>query len=318
MTDTKVCSRCHEEKPKTEFGMRSDRKSGVQSHCKDCEHKRKYPNSERHIKQKCREGFKICSHCGKEKPLEEFRRRKDRKRGFASLCRECDNKKHYDKSHGKGICASCGESTNEGNDRCYECAIQKRDRDPEYIKKVIEANRKQRENPIYCENILILYTGQGFWYGHPTINKKRASPKYCEIFKEVKPRVRVFFDYTCTMCGEIETDVTHHVHHVFYEKKTCCWIDENGEYWTNLNARDHGEKDYYIGDNSNYFALLCDKCHGVSGGKFENRKKYADLLRKLIDEEHGGKSYYTEDEMAKLGYIKISKAEWKKSRWGLC
>jgi hypothetical protein len=307
LIDTKVCSRCHEEKPKTEFGIRSDRKSGIQSCCKDCEHKRKYPNSERRIKQICKDGFKICPHCGKEKSLDEFHKRNDRKHGFTAWCRECDNKKHHDNSHGKGICVDCGKSINKGFVRCYKCAIKIRDANPEHIKRVIEANRKQRENPIYCENILILYTDQGFWYGHPTINKKRASPKYCEIFKEVRPRVRVFFNHTCTMCGEIETNVAHNVHHVFYEKKTCCWIDDDGKYWTNLNARDHN-----IGDSSNYFALLCDKCHGISGGKFENRKKYADYLRKVIDEEYDGKSYYTEEEMTNVGYLKISRTEWIK------
>ena len=102
-----------------------------------------------------------------------------------------------------------------------------------------------------------------------------------------------------------------HDHHVFYEKKTCCWIDDNGEYWTDLNIKSHA-KDYYIGDNPNYFALLCNSCHSGSNGCYENRKKHADLLRDIIDTKYGGKSYYTEEEMIEHGYVKISRTKWEK------
>jgi hypothetical protein len=71
-------------------------------------------------------------------------------------------------------------------------------------------------------------------------------------------------------------------------------------YSTNLNARDHSEKDYLIGDNPNYFVTLCPYCHGVTGGNFENRKKWTDYFRDLLDTYYGGKCYLTEKEMADL------------------
>jgi hypothetical protein len=37
----KICSRCHQEKPLSDFHKRADRRSGVQSHCKSCQKVRK-------------------------------------------------------------------------------------------------------------------------------------------------------------------------------------------------------------------------------------------------------------------------------------
>ena len=170
-------------------------------------------------------------------------------------------------------------------------------------------NKEKRYGEKYKENHLISLTGQGFWYGHPIINNR--CQKYCEIFEEVKPRARSFFNHTCVKCGKFETTKSFNVHHVFYEKKACCWLDDNGEYWTNLNIKNH-ERDYYIGENPNYFALLCDNCHSSTNGGYDNRKKSADELKKLIDEKYNGKSYYTEEEMIELGYEKISKTKWIK------
>ena len=103
------------------------------------------------------------------------------------------------------------------------------------------------------------------------------------MFKEVSPRVRVFQNNKCMLCGKVEVGKRHHVHHVFYEKKTCCWVDDSGIYWTNLNAPNHKMKNYYIGNNPNYFALLCDKCHSKTNGTFKNRSKYANILSDIID-----------------------------------
>jgi hypothetical protein len=142
-------------------------------------------------------------------------------------------------------------------------------------------------------------------------NIKKAT--YCELFKEVSPRVRVFQNDKCIMCGATgeENNRKLNVHHVFYEKKTCCWIDENDEYWTNLGLENH-EKNYYIGPNPNYFALLCDRCHGTTNGNFRNRSFNANTLRDVIDFYFGGKSYYTEEEMIQNGYVKTSKTKWRK------
>jgi hypothetical protein len=90
----------------------------------------------------------------------------------------------------------------------------------------------------------------------------------------------------------------HMGHHVFYVKQACCWYNDDGEYYTNLNAKEHPENDYYIGYNPNYFVLLCPKCHGKTNGSFENRKRWADFFRDMIDTKYDGKCFLTKDEFA--------------------
>jgi hypothetical protein len=70
--DTKKCSRCHQEKPFSDFHKRSDKAIGVQSHCKVCqkERKQKYlstPSGQ----QKTREYAKKSYQLNKERSLEE-------------------------------------------------------------------------------------------------------------------------------------------------------------------------------------------------------------------------------------------------------
>ena len=128
----------------------------------------------------------------------------------------------------------------------------------------------------------------GFWYGNVRYN---GAPKYCEKWEDVNARVHAFFGNRCAVCGAPENGKAHMGHHVFYVKKACCWYNEDGVYYTNLNAPDHPEHDYCIGENPNYFVLLCNSCHSKTNGKFENRKKWADYFRTLIDERYGGKCY---------------------------
>jgi hypothetical protein len=184
-------------------------------------------------------------------------------------------------------------------------------KDINYLKRVSEGVQKALWGRTeYIINRIKSYYGGEFLNSHSDIDPI----KYCEIFNEVDPRVRIFQRNICLLCEktEIENGNKLHNHHVFYEKKTCCWLDANGEYWTTLNVKNHTDPDYYIGKNPNYFALLCNRCHGSTNGNYENRKASADKLRAIIDNRFGGKSYYTEDEMLELGYIKISKYKWDK------
>jgi hypothetical protein len=148
--------------------------------------------------------------------------------------------------------------------------LEKRNRDPDHIKKVIEG--------------LI----GGFWYGNV---RYPAAPIYCELWKDVNPRVHAFFDYKCCLCGRPENGRSHRGHHVFYVKEACCWYNESGEYYTNLNAPDHPEKDYLIGKNPNYFVILCGSCHGKTNGNFANRKKWADYFREMIDTRYNSECF---------------------------
>jgi hypothetical protein len=201
--------------------------------------------------------------------------------------------------------------------------IRKKGQDPIWRMKQKEATLLTRESSKWYENYLIGTTGQGYWYGHPSLCPDNRKYQYCMIFKDVTPRVRAFQGNECLLCGKtevqnlVECGKCLTVHHVFYEKQVCCWKDQNNEYWTNLGIKKHPKKDYYIGENPNYFVVLCNHCHcsnsgGASHGNYEARKASADKLRALIDEQFGGKSYYTENEMIEHGYVKISKYKWDK------
>jgi hypothetical protein len=128
----------------------------------------------------------------------------------------------------------------------------------------------------------------GFYVGNVRYD---LPPRYCEVWKDVNPRVHKFFDYKCVECGAPEVEHSHIGHHVFYVKESCCWYNEDGEYYTNLNCKKHPAPDYYIGKNPNYFVILCSTCHGKTNGNFDNRRKWADHFKDLIDTKYGGKCY---------------------------
>jgi hypothetical protein len=88
---------------------------------------------------------------------------------------------------------------------------------------------------------------------------------YCIKFtKEFRERVRAFFDYECVVCGVKQTTRKLHVHHVNYNKDTCC-------------------------DNSpRLFVTLCMSCHS----KTLLRREYWELyFTELIYNKYNGKCY---------------------------
>mgnify|MGYP004633154527 CR=1 FL=1 len=155
------------------------------------------------------------------------------------------------------------------------------------VQKGKEITELQKEK--ICETLI-----GGFWYG----NVRYGKLQYCELWKDVNPRVHAFFNNTCCLCGAKENGKSFAGHHIFYVKKACCWFNKEGIYYTNLNARDHKEHDYCIGENPNYFVILCPKCHGMTNGDFENRKKWADYFKEMIDTKYNGKCYFSREEMA--------------------
>lgn len=98
---------------------------------------------------------------------------------------------------------------------------------------------------------------------------------YCEKFNEqFKERVREFWGRKCGNCGksEIENGQKLSIHHVYYNKFTCC------------------------DDSEPSFVALCVSCHAKTNF---NRDIWEDHFSNLIY-ERGGKSFYTYDEYVKL------------------
>lgn len=108
----------------------------------------------------------------------------------------------------------------------------------------------------------------GFWYG----NVNYPEVKYCERWtKNLRDRVRAYFGYRCFECGIQQTYKKLQVHHVHYNKKTCC---------------DGSPSD---------LVPLCDSCHGKT---CHNRDFWeGHFVKKLYSLNPEGKCFFTKEEM---------------------
>lgn len=100
--------------------------------------------------------------------------------------------------------------------------------------------------------------------------------KYCPKFnRPFRRRVRARFEYKCVECGKTteENGESLCVHHVHYDKKTCC---KEGE---------------VVGDRK--FVALCRSCHIATNN---DREFWEDWFAEIIMEFYDGKSYFTEEE----------------------
>ena len=109
-----------------------------------------------------------------------------------------------------------------------------------------------------------------FWKGG--VSFEPYCPKFNSKFKK---RVRAFFKGTCVMCGcnQKETKRSLDVHHVNFDKMTCC--------------------------NSTLplFAALCNPCHRWVTA---HREEAEEMLTGLVNTVYGGKSYLTEEEYVSM------------------
>lgn len=230
---------------------------------------------------------KICLNCG-----EEFTTRSNIIKNYCS--NKCRNEHNISDISKK--CIVCKKQFYTPSHQLLQQCCSK-ECSAIFSKRIISFENELSENQLVAfENLLIENNNiiGGLWYGGVIYVKNK--PEYCDLWPDVNERVHAFFDYKCVGCGTPETNRSHAGHHVFYVKDACCWVNEDGIYYTNLNAPDHIKHDYCIGENPNYFVILCPECHGKTNGNFENRKIWADYYKNLIDTKYGGKSYYTKEE----------------------
>jgi endogenous inhibitor of DNA gyrase (YacG/DUF329 family) len=127
-----------------------------------------------------------------------------------------------------------------------------------------------------------------------------GGPKdYCEKWNlEFRRRIRAFFDHKCIECGTPQNEKLLHCHHVYYDKKACCSVNENGKYFSNLGIKEHPYSFEIVGD-PNKFVALCDNCHKKTSGK-KNREYWARHFEEIINNYYLGKSYFTKEEHEKI------------------
>jgi hypothetical protein len=128
-----------------------------------------------------------------------------------------------------------------------------------------------------------------------------AIKNYCAIWfdpvKKIRKRVRAFWNNTCVGCGTTRVNKNEkyrflHVHHVGRNKNACC----------------EGDLPDWL------FVPLCTSCHGKTKGK--NAESINAGYTELINNKHGGKSYYPLEEYDKLVAEGILKTEDYGSRDG--
>jgi hypothetical protein len=88
---TKKCSKCKNEKEKTDFYVKSQNKDGLCGQCKECYDEQR--NGDSVDLESLEEGKKKCTECPNYKPYSEFNKRKGSKDGYRNQCRECYNNK---------------------------------------------------------------------------------------------------------------------------------------------------------------------------------------------------------------------------------
>lgn len=109
------------------------------------------------------------------------------------------------------------------------------------------------------------------WYGGV---KHHDTPQYCEKWtRNLRERVRVFFDYKCVSCGTAQNGRKLHVHHVNYNKNTCC------------------------DDQPRLLVALCTSCHISTNN---HRKDWEKIYTDMIQGYYEGRCFLTEREMKSL------------------
>jgi hypothetical protein len=193
----------------------------------------------------------VCIHCNKE-----FTRTGHDKHNNKYCSRDCSQQHRVGKLHPR---------FNQVPVECTQCHTEL-SRSPSYIKGESWGNFCNHD----CKAKWMSEHNAGA--NHPQWQGGISYEPYCPLFNETfKQRVRAFFNNTCVSCGKLEADSNEHlhVHHVVYNKLTCC------------------------DDSPKLFVALCRSCHTKTN---HNRELYEEQFRNLIATKYQGRSYFTVEE----------------------
>lgn len=199
----------------------------------------------------------------KKKKLSEDHKEKLRIAGFKQTttdqkrekCRLNNLGKPKSKEHREKLSvAKTGQKPSEETIAKYRIRKQQLATDPDYL-------RHNSESVILAKNEI--------WYGGV---KYFEDNLYCELWTaELRERCRAFFGYLCFECGTPQGKRKLGVHHVHYNKKTCC---------------DGSPRD---------IVPLCQECHGKTTSG--DRKYWEQHFTEMLYGYYGGKCFFTKEEM---------------------
>lgn len=167
-----------------------------------------------------------------------------------------------------------------------EAVKNSRRNDPIIIAKVSEETKKRWQDPEFRSMMSVKHMASwdknyerkmrrvelnigGFWYGNVRYNE---GPQYCELWNEnLRERCRTYFNHTCVECGTPQNGRKLAIHHVHYNKKSCC---------------DGSPRD---------LVALCTDCHGATN---HNRGYWEQHFTEMLHGYYGGKSFFTKEEYA--------------------
>jgi hypothetical protein len=235
---------------------------------------------------------KLCLNCGKEIPYQNgkycsrecYFNKTDpnRSKSLEGVCIQCGNKfsvapRHRNQLKTRKFCShECSEAYHTGKNHpnhvewaklnCKICG-----KEYEVIPYLADKIKTCRDPACYKKWMSLSFTGDKhpLWQGG--ISFEPYCPKFNDTFKE---RVRAYFDHKCIECGEPENGKKLHVHHVHYDKSSCC--DPNVP---------------------RMFVPLCTSCHTKTN---HNREEWRQHFEQLIISYYGGRSYYTQEEWDNL------------------
>lgn len=235
---------------------------------------------------------RICLHCGKEipkdKPLNGKYCSRDcyfnhidpsRQQLLEGKCIQCGNtftvtpRYRYQLKTKKFCSHECSEAYHSGEHHpkyvewvklnCKICG-----KEYEVIPYLADKIKTCRDPECYRKWMSISFTGDK----HPSWQGGLSFEPYCPKFNDTfKERVRAYFGYKCLECGTPQNGSKLHVHHVHYNKTSCC--DPNVP---------------------KMFVPLCRSCHSKTN--HHNREEWRQHFEQILISQYGGRSYYTQEE----------------------
>jgi hypothetical protein len=133
----KRCSRCKQEKPRTEFGEQQSKKDGLHPYCRECnrayQRERRMKNAARNPDEIVTPSEKRCPGCGITRPSSEWPGNRTRSDGLAPYCKSC-------------TCARGAKYRAENGEKYRESMRRWREANPEKNRAKVHRRRARKAN----------------------------------------------------------------------------------------------------------------------------------------------------------------------------